>query len=110
MLLTVYSSAHMKRLYSMIVITAAIIAVVYFDAMIVFLLSGFIPGINITLAPSTMIAVMVASSLLIVAASSRQTVYRYCLAIYDTFNVNDKTTTPQITEKPKLSRQRYQEL
>ncbi len=102
----------MKQLYVIAIIAATIAFVVCFDAIIVFLLSGFIPGINITLAPSTSIAVMVASTILIATiVLYRQAVYARCLSLYDAlFGFKKKKSTAGTGVKLKLPKRRYQEL
>lgn len=107
-----YTHVHMKVFIATTIIAATIGAVVFFDAIVVFLLSGFIPGINITLAPSTMIAVFVASALLVLTLKKRYAIYRACLAFYDElFNSKKKTSkAPAKSTQSKLPRRRYQEL
>ena len=105
----------MKWFYGIIIAIAAITLVIHFDAVVVFMLSGFIPALDLTLPPSTMLAVFVASAILLFALSKRQAVYHYCLALYDynvdaLFGFGKKNDTPVSDNKPKLPRRRYQEL
>ena len=102
----------MKYLYTTAIIAATIASVLFFDAIVIFLLSGFVPGINVTLPPSTSFAVMVAGTSLIVSiVKYGESVFKECLSIYDTFIF--KKSTPHATNKKKkiaLPRRRYQEL
>lgn len=107
-----YTQLHMKYIYVIAIVLTTIVCVICFDAIVVFLLSGFIPGINITLAPSTSIAVMIASTILVgVVVQYRQDVYRLSLSLYDAFfGIKKKNATPAPEAKTKLPRRRYQEL
>lgn len=103
----------MKYLYVIAIIFATIAMVVFFDAIVIFLLSGFIPGINITLPPTTSIAVMIASTITVAAAAQYRTaVYAKCLALYDAFFFKKKKSS-NTTKKKKssdLPKRRYQSL
>ena len=103
----------MKHLYAIAIVIGTIAFLLFFDTIVVFLLSGFIPGINITLAPSTSIAVMIASTILIAAiVQFRHAVYMQCLAFYDAFLFKKKTSSNSVPkkEKAKLPKRRYQQL
>ena len=101
----------MKQLYIAMSILAITAFVVWFDAIIVFFLSGFIPGINIVLAPSTMLAVMIASAVLIVALRKYRVVHQHCLDFYDEFLALDKKdVVKKPDQKSDRPRRRYQEL
>lgn len=108
-------SGDMKKLITLAIIAATILLVVNFDAVIIFMLSGFIPGIGVTLPPSTMVAVFVASTLMMPALRRRRAVYQRCLDYYDSatdqlFGLGKKSDKPAVDDKPKLPRRRYQEL
>ena len=106
-----YTHHYMRYLYIITVILGVCVFAVYFDAMIVFLLSGFIPGINVTLPPSTMIAVMIASAALLFALLFRKNVFNYCLGLYDQlFDTQKEPATSTLAKKTSLPRRRYQEL
>ena len=100
----------MKQFYAALIIIAVVAFVAWFDAAIVFLLSGFIPGINVTLPPSTMIAVMIASTILVFALRKRRIVYQACLTFYDELLGIGKKDAPTEDKKPARPRRRYQEL
>lgn len=100
----------MKQFSVAVIVIAVVAFVTWFDAAIVFLLSGFIPGINVTLPPSTMIAVMIASTILVFALRGRRIVYRHCLAFYDELFGIGKKDAPVEDKKPARPRRRYQEL
>ena len=103
----------MKVPYAAIaIVIAAIISVIFFDQIVVFLLSGFIPGLSITIPATTMLAVMVAGATLIVTLRYRHIVYQHCLTLYDAiFEPKKKNNSaPESSTKPKLPRRRYQEL
>ena len=100
----------MKQLYAAILILSVIVCTVWFDAIIVFLLSGFVPGINIVLAPSTMLAVMIASTVLVISLRKYRVVYQYCLSFYDEFIRTDTKDPQETKEKSDRPRRRYQEL
>jgi hypothetical protein len=101
----------MKQLYIALAVLGIAACAVWFDAIIVFFLSGFIPGINIVLAPSTMLAVMIASAVLIVALRKYRVVYGHCLDFYDEFLALDKKDVVKESEqKSDRPRRRYQEL
>ena len=100
----------MKRFYTSLIILGTIAVTIWFDEIIVFLLSGFIPGINTVLAPSTMLAVMVASAIMVATLTQYRTIYQYCLAFYDEFLTTDNKTIKESSEKPNRPRRRYQEL
>lgn len=100
----------MKRFYALLIIIGTIAMTMWFDEIIVFLLSGFIPGINIVLSPSTMLAVMVAGAVMVAALTQYRTIYQYCLAFYDEFFTSDSKTIKESNEKPNRPRRRYQEL
>lgn len=113
--LSLYTRGHMKRFITPMIILATVALIINFDMIIVFMLSGFIPGINITLAPSTMIAVFIASTVLIFSLNKRQIVYARCLEFYDyitsaSFKFGKKNTSAEPNEKPERPRRRYQEL
>lgn len=103
-------SVEMKQLYAAILILSVIVCTVWFDAIIVFLLSGFVPGINIVLAPSTMLAVMIASTVLVISLRKYRVVYQYCLSFYDEFIGTDTKDPQETKEKSDRPRRRYQEL
>ena len=103
-------SLEMKQLYVTLIILAVIAFVIWFDAVVVFLLSGFIPGINITLSPSTMLAVMIASAVMVAVVRHRFAVYRRCLSFYDEFFGISKKDTPPSGKTTGRPRRRYQEL
>lgn len=103
-------SVEMKQLSLTLAVLITIILVVRFDVVIIFMLSGFIPGINVTLAPSTMLAVMIASVALGFALRIRQVMYQHCLSFYDEFLGPSKKDTTPIKAKPARPRRRYQEL
>jgi hypothetical protein len=85
---------------------------IFFDQVIVFLLSGFIPGTNFSISATTMLAVIISSSILMLTLKYRCAVYQNCLKFYDNLVVrkNEKDDMPEIDTKAKLPRRRYQEL
>lgn len=105
-----YNYNLMKQFYAAIIVLLTILAIVRFDAIIIFMLSGFIPGINVTLAPSTMLAVMIANVALVIALKKRLLVYQYCLDFYDEFLSTSKKDSQPIKPKQSRPRRRYQEL
>ena len=100
----------MKQLYIALVVLGIAACAVWFDAIIVFFLSGFIPGINIVLAPSTMLAVLIASTVLVISLRKYRVVYQYCLSFYDEFIGTDTKDPQETKEKSDRPRRRYQEL
>lgn len=78
-----YSDIDMKHLSTLLAILFLTTLIARFDAVVIFLLSGFIPGLNVTLPPSTMLAVMVASGILLLALKKWPQVYGRCLTLYD---------------------------
>lgn len=100
----------MKQLYVAIIILGTTAFVVWFDAIVVFLLSGFVPGVNIVLAPSTMLAVMIASAVMVLVLRKYRIVYQYCLAMYDAYVQSDTKDTLETKESSDRPRRRYQEL
>lgn len=92
-------------------ILAATLTVAHFDALVIFLLSGFIPGINVTLTPSKMLAVIAASTLLVAALRHRHAVYQHSLELYDEYIApSPEKMTPRESIDAKRPRRRYQEL
>lgn len=101
----------MKKLYVSTITLAILFGVIFFDQIIVFLLSGFIPGIDLTIPATTMLSVMIASTILILALRRRHVVYYNCLELYDElFGKKKESDTPATDNKSKLPRRRYQEL
>lgn len=101
----------MKRSAVIAIITAVILSVVFFDQILIFLLSGSIPGLDVTLPPTTMLAVMVASTILVFALRRRHIVYQRCLTLYDElFGIKKKNKAAATGTKSALPRRRYQEL
>lgn len=80
-----------------------------FDALMVFLLSGSLPIVDVTLPATTMMAIIPASLTLGLALKRRRTVYRHCLSIYDAVSeLHEKTTKEKHAHKSKLFRRHYQ--
>ncbi len=97
----------MKHFLGFTILALTILVALNFDLVVVFLLSGFIPGVNVSLAPSTMIAVMLASALTLLALRRRHAVYQACLSLYDAFWGKK---SPATKPRPSLPKRRYQEL
>lgn len=102
----------MKRLYAALIIISFLVVITHFDSFVMFLLAGAIPGSRISLSPSTMLAIMVASTMMLPLIRRRRIVYKKCLQFYDAFFGLKKKPTPEaeVDDKPKLPRRRYQEL
>lgn len=109
---TYTKSYSMKQLYVIGTIVLALIVLSRFDTIVVFLLSGFIPVIGISVAPSTMLAIMTASIILtLTLVRYRRRVYARMLAFYDQhFASHDNTTATKVTTKTRLPRRRYGEI
>ena len=100
----------MKKLSVFSIIGVFFIAV-FFDDIIVFLLSGTIPALNVTIPATTMLAIMIASIVLIIALKSRRAIYQNCLEMYDElFDSKKKLSAPHQEQVQTLPRRRYQEL
>lgn len=68
--------------------------IIFSDPLLIFLLSGSLPIVNVTLPPTTMLAVIVASIPLVAALRRRVAVYHRCLKLYDElFNTTKKSST-----------------
>lgn len=100
------------NMFAAIIITLAIIAsILFFDHVIVFLLSGSLPFINVTLPATTMLAIMIASTVTVIALRRRHAVYQNCLELYDEFfRLKKRKDDTPTSQAPKLPRRRYQEL
>ena len=99
----------MKQIIALGVIVALLTSAAWFDAIIIFLLSGYIPVINITLEPSTMLATMIASVILGFSLRRRKIVYSHCTELYDRL-ISTLEARQKTTDRPSLPRRRYQEL
>lgn len=102
----------MKKATIIAIVLIALFATHLFDPIVLFLLSGSLPFFNITLPPSTMLAVLVASTILVFALRRRHFVYRNCLELYDEFFIGKKKKSTPVDDdtKSKLPRRRYQQL
>lgn len=104
-----YNSNTMKMSTPLIII-AIILGLIFFEPLVFFLLSGTIPALNLTIPATTMLAVIVASAILIFSLRFRHIVYKACLETYDHI-VAEKTKSPSYTNKSSsLPHRRYQEL
>lgn len=110
--LYLYTSTTMKKLLTLTIIALVVLGIVFFDQILVFLLSGLIPGTNFSIPPTTMLAVMVASAILVPALRYRHEIYENSLDLYDAFFgiKKKKDDTPSGDTQPELPRRRYQEL
>lgn len=97
----------MRQFYGLSILVVAILVISQFDVIIIFLLSGFIPGANITLAPSTMLAIMTAIVLMIPLLKRRRTIYRLILELYDA--TTDKGHA-ESNQKSQLPRRRFEQV
>ena len=107
-----YTSTTMKKLLTLTIIILVVLGIVFFDQILVFLLSGLIPGTNFSIPPTTMLAVMVASAIFIPTLRYHHEVYKNSLGLYDAFfDVKKKESDePSSGAQPELPRRRYQEL
>ena len=99
----------MKQIIAFGVIVALLTSPVWFDAIIIFLLSGFVPVIGITLEPSTMLAVMIASVALGLSLKRRKVVFDRCTELYDRIEISIEKRQ-KVASRPNLPKRRYQEL
>lgn len=102
----------MKKTLTISSITLVVLGIVFFDQILVFLLSGLVPGTNFSIPPTTMLAVMVASTIVIPSLKYRHEVYKNSLYLYDTFfgikKKKDDVSSGDTTSK--RPRRRFQEL
>lgn len=112
LLLYLYTSTTMKKSLTLTIIMLIILSIMFFDQILVFLLSGLIPGTNFSIPPTTMLAVMVASAILIPTLRYRHEIYKSSLDLYDAFFgiKKKKDNEPSGDTQPELPRRRYQEL
>lgn len=96
-------------------IGCGIVLLFNFDALVVFFLSGLIPGTNLVIPPATMIAAMIGSALIIPFRHYRTHLYRLGLSLYDyavavasTHEADLAPSTAQPTHS--LPKRRYREL
>lgn len=106
---TIYSIKYsMKQLYVILVIMLTVLAVINFENIVIFFLSGSIPGVHFSVSPSMSIATMIASALTVGLFLKRTAIYTLCLKSYDhLFGTTDAQVTASPAQRP---RRRYQEL
>lgn len=95
----------MKFVLSILVTSALLLAlllVVDANAFTLFLLAGVVPGTNISLAPSTMLAIMTASALMIPIISRRKGIFQFSGRVLTW--LEEKYGKPQ---KPSLPKRRF---
>ncbi len=97
------------KYYYIIFVLICLFLLTHFDVFVVFLLSGFIPALDITLSASTMLAVMVASIIMLPALRTRRHVYVKSLALFDALFGRKKESTEKPSKAP-LPRRRYGQL
>lgn len=97
------------KYYYIILALICLFLLTHFDGFIVFLLSGFIPALDIRLSSSTMLAVMVAGIIMIPTLSMRRRVYMKSLALFDALFGRKKEVEDKPT-KARLPRRRYGQL
>lgn len=97
------------KYYYIILTLICLFILAHFDGFIVFLLSGFIPALDIRLSSSTMLAVMVAGIIMIPALGMRRRVYVKSLALFDALFGRKKESTEK-PSKTRLPRRRYGQL
>ncbi|GEM_PF-6382624 len=101
----------MKKLSILATVIAITVGVIFFDQLIVFLLSGLIPGSNFTVPATTMLAIMTASVVLIYALRYRQIIYQNSLVLHDDiFRAKQNNKPSESLAKPTLPHRRYQGL
>jgi hypothetical protein len=99
----------MKYVIGIFIIVATILAVLHFDSVVIFLLSGTFPGFHFSLSPSIMLAVMLSGALTTLLLTKRREVYAHCLALYDHFAEKDHKQDDRPAKK-KTPRRRYEQL
>ena len=104
----VYTSNTMKYYY-IILALICLFVLTHFDGFIVFLLSGFIPALDIRLSPSTMLAVMVAAVIMIPALRIRRIVFAASLSLFDSLFGRKKESSEK-PSKSRLPKRRYGQL
>lgn len=102
----------MKQVYGLILIAGVVVLIVNFDALMIFLLSGRLPGTDITIQPSTIFAIIAASCIATFVFRHRT---RELLQLSDTIYTRllaylgkKKTVTP--APSSKLPRRRFSKL
>lgn len=99
----------MKQILAVCAIVILLTMPAWLDAIIIFLLSGFIPVLGVTLGPTTMLAVMVASVILGFSLKRRRVVFNHCTELYDRIEVLIEKRQ-KAASRPSLPKRRYQEL
>ena len=98
----------MKQLYVILVIMLTLLAVINFENIVIFILSGSIPGVHFSISPSMSMATMIASTLTVGLFLKRNVIYTLCLKSYDhLFGATGAKAIPSSVQRP---RRRYQEL
>jgi hypothetical protein len=97
------------KYYYIILALICLFVLTHFDGCIIFLLSGFIPALDIQLPPSTMLAVMVAGVIMIPVLRMRHHLYAKLLSLFDSLFGRKKESTEK-PSKARLPRRRYGQL
>lgn len=99
----------MKQILVVCAIVILLTLPAWLDAIIIFLLSGFIPVLGITLSPSTTPAIMIACVILGFSLKRRRTVFDHCTELYDRIEASVEKRQ-KAANRPSLPKRRYQEL
>lgn len=100
----------MKQFYGIGIFLAFVLAVVHFDAIVYFLLTGQLPGLTISLSPSMSIAVLVAATATSIALIWRRRVYHFGLALHDRLLTSDENVDVESAAAVRVPRRRYHHL
>lgn len=97
----------MKKMSTILIVAIALVALINFDSIVVFILAGAIPAINLVIPATTMLSLMIASMIMIPFVRRRRHVVNYGVALYDRIVASRKAAHHHEVRLPK---RRYQEL